>query len=86
MRAAMGQMAGILSNPMKAFHTQMQFWQNTTALYAELTQATISGHQQLPSDGDTDARFADEEWNKHPLFYYLKRQYKIMSVRWRWAS
>ena len=80
MRAAMGQMAGILSNPMKAFHTQMQFWQNTTALYAELTQATISGRQQLPSDGDTDARFADEEWNKHPLFYYLKRQYKIMSA------
>ena len=40
----------------------------------------LSGRQQLPSDGDTDSRFSDEEWSKHPFFYYLKRQYQIMSA------
>ena len=80
LRAAMGQAAGILSNPMKAFNTHLQFWQNTTALYAELTQAMLSGAaSHLPAEGD-DARFRDEEWSKHPFFYYLKRQYQIMSA------
>ncbi len=80
LRAAMGHAAGLLQNPMKVFNAQMQFWQNTTALYADLTQAMLSGAaHQLPSDGD-DARFADEEWSKHPFFYYLKRQYQIMSA------
>lgn len=80
LRAAMGQIAGMWTNPMKAFHTQLQFWQNTTALYAELTSAMLSGRHQLPSDGDSDSRFSDEEWSKHPFFYYLKRQYQIMSA------
>ncbi|MBI1360661.1 MAG: class I poly(R)-hydroxyalkanoic acid synthase [Alphaproteobacteria bacterium] len=80
LRAAMGQAAGILSNPMKAFNTHLQFWQNTTALYAELTQAMLSGGaHHLPTEGE-DARFRDEEWSKHPFFYYLKRQYQIMSA------
>jgi hypothetical protein len=69
---------------MKAMNTQIQFWQNTTALYAELTQAMLSGGGRLTpkaagDDGPEDARFANEEWDKHPFFYYLKRQYQIMS-------
>src|SRR5690606_6102292 len=84
LRAMLGQAQGWMSNPMKAFNTHIQFWQNTTALYAELTQAMLSGAQRLPpAPGDDevqDARFADEEWSKHPFFYYLKRQYQIMSA------
>ncbi|MDZ4762704.1 MAG: class I poly(R)-hydroxyalkanoic acid synthase [Alphaproteobacteria bacterium] len=80
LRAMMGHAAGVWSNPMKAFNTQLQFWQNTTALYAELTQAMLSGASHaLPAEGD-DSRFTDEEWRKHPFFYYLKRQYQIMSA------
>ena len=83
LRAAMSQAQGWMANPMKAFNTHIQFWQNTTALYAELTQAMLSGAQRMPkAPGDEagDARFADEEWDKHPFFYYLKRQYQIMSA------
>ena len=43
MRAAMNQAQGWMTNPMKSFNTHIQFWQNTTALYAELTQAMLSG-------------------------------------------
>src|SRR5262245_21777032 len=84
LRAMMGQAQGWMTNPMKAFNTHIQFWQNTTALYAELTQAMLSGAARMPSaqgdDGADDARFSDEEWSKHPFFYYLKRQYQIMSA------
>lgn len=80
LRAAMGQAHGWMTNPMKALNTHIQFWQNSTALYAELTQAMLSGAARMPKDEDKDARFADEEWSKHPFFYYLKRQYQIMSA------
>ena len=82
LRAAMGQAQGWMQNPMKALNTHIQFWQNTTALYAELTQAMLSGAARMPKtpgdDGADDARFKDEEWSKHPFFYYLRRQYQIM--------
>jgi polyhydroxyalkanoate synthase subunit PhaC len=83
LRAAMGHAQGMMTNPMKAFNTHLQFWQNTTALYAELTQAMLSGAAtKMPAEGDDnrDARFSDAEWSKHPFFYYLKRQYQIMSA------
>lgn len=80
LRAAMGQAQGWMTNPMKAFNSHIQFWQNTTALYAELTQAMLSGAARMQPDPEKDARFSDEEWNKHPFFYYLKRQYQIMSA------
>ncbi|MDP3739860.1 MAG: class I poly(R)-hydroxyalkanoic acid synthase [Hyphomonadaceae bacterium] len=85
MRAMMGQAQGWMTNPMKSFNTHIQFWQHTTALYAELTQAMLSGAARMPqATGDDgaapDARFSDEEWSKHPFFYYLKRQYQIMSA------
>ncbi len=80
MRAMMGQAQGWMTNPMKAFNTHLQFWQNTTALYAELTQAMLSGAARMPKTEGEDARFSDEEWSKHPFFYYLKRQYQIMSA------
>ncbi len=81
LRAAMGQAQGWMTNPMKAFNGHIQFWQNTTALYAELTQAMLSGAARTPKEEkDKDTRFSDEEWNKHPFFYYLKRQYQIMSA------
>jgi polyhydroxyalkanoate synthase len=80
LRAAIGQAQGWMTNPMKAFNGHIQFWQNTTALYAELTQAMLSGGAHVPKDEDKDARFADAEWSKHPFFYYLKRQYQIMSA------
>ncbi|HEY7800945.1 MAG TPA: hypothetical protein VIA80_19410, partial [Hyphomonadaceae bacterium] len=82
LRAAMGQAQGWMTNPMKALNTHIQFWQHTTALYAELTQAMLSGAARMPTTGDDakDSRFADEEWSKHPFFYYLKRQYQIMSA------
>jgi polyhydroxyalkanoate synthase len=82
MRAAMGQAQSWMTNPMKAFNTHIQFWQNTTALYAELTQAMLSGAARMPkAAGDTeDSRFSDGEWSKHPFFYYLKRQYQIMAA------
>jgi polyhydroxyalkanoate synthase len=80
LRAALGQAAGMFANPMKAFNTHMQFWQNTTALYAELTQAMLSGaNHTLPAE-EGDARFSNAEWSKHPFFWYLKRQYQIMSA------
>lgn len=83
LRAAVSHAQGWMTNPMKAMNTHIQFWQNTTALYAELTQAMLSGAGRMPkmSGGDADdSRFADEEWSKHPFFYYLKRQYQIMSA------
>ncbi len=81
LRAAMGQAQSWMANPMKALNTQIQFWQNTTALYAELTQAMLSGAQRTPKHEEADdARFADAEWDKHPFFYYLKRQYQIMAA------
>lgn len=84
LRAAVSHAQGWMTNPMKAMNSQLQFWQNTTALYAELTQAMLSGGGRLTpkaagDDEPTDARFANEEWDKHPFFYYLKRQYQIMS-------
>jgi polyhydroxyalkanoate synthase subunit PhaC len=83
LRAAMNQAQNWMANPMKAANTHIQFWQNTTALYAELTQAMLSGATHVPKaagDEAADARFANEEWDKHPFFYYLKRQYQIMSA------
>ena len=83
LRAAMGHASGMMSNPMKALNTQIQFWQHTTALYADLTQALLSGSvakPPMPEGGPEDARFSDEEWSKHPFFYYLKRQYQVMGA------
>ncbi len=84
LRAMMGQAQGWMTNPMKAFNTHLQFWQNTTALYAELTQSMLSGASRMSKapgdDGAADARFSDAEWSRHPFFYYLKRQYQIMSA------
>src|SRR5262245_5380179 len=62
LRAAMGQAQGWMTNPMKALNTHIQFWQHTTALYAELTQAMLSGAARMPTAGDDgkDSRFADE--------------------------
>lgn len=84
LRAAASHAQGWMSNPMKALNSQMQFWQNTTALYAELTQAMLSGAGRMTpkaaeDEAPADARFADAEWSKHPFFYYLRRQYQIMS-------
>ena len=69
---------------MKAFNTHIQFWQNTTALYAELTQAMLSGAARMPKatgdEGPTTPASATRNGSKHPFFYYLKRQYQIMSA------
>ncbi len=82
LRAAMGHTAGVLANPMKAFNTHLQFWQNSTALYAELTQAMLAGTKTptTPAPGADDSRFSGEEWSSHPFFYFLKRQYQILSA------
>jgi len=84
LRAMMGQAQGWITNPMKAWNTHLQFWQNTTSLYAELTQAMLSGSAMLSKakadEGAGDARFADDEWSKHPFFHYLRRQYQIMAA------
>jgi len=80
MRAAMSQAASLWSNPMKALTAQMEFWQNTTELYAELSQAMFGGGRQTGTQPEKDARFRDEDWERHPFFYYLKRQYQIMSA------
>ncbi|RYY93420.1 MAG: hypothetical protein EON61_25040, partial [Alphaproteobacteria bacterium] len=47
LRAAMGQAQDWMTNPMKAFNTHLSFWQNTTALYAEMTQAMLSGNAMM---------------------------------------
>lgn len=84
LRAAMGHTAGMLANPMKAFNTHLQFWQNSTALYAELTQAMLAGSKSPASPpapaAQDDSRFSAEEWSSHPFFYFLKRQYQILSA------
>jgi len=85
LRAAMGHAQGWMTNPMQALNTHISFWQNTTALYAEVTQAMFSGNAMMAKakaaeDGPADARFNDAEWDKHPFFYYLRRQYQIMSA------
>ena len=37
--------------------------------------------EEAPEDAaPQDARFSDAEWDKHPFFYYLKRQYQIMAA------
>jgi polyhydroxyalkanoate synthase len=85
LRAAMGHTAGMLANPMRAFNTHLQFWQNSTALYAELTQAMLAGAGKpatsaAPVAATDDSRFSAEEWSSHPFFYFLKRQYQILSA------
>ena len=56
MRAMMGQAQGWMTNPMKSFNTHIQFWQHTPALYAELTQAMLSGAARMPeAPGDQGA-------------------------------
>ena len=56
LRAAMGQAQSWMANPMKAFSSQVEFWQHTTALYAELTQAMLSGAQRMPKAPDDRSR------------------------------
>lgn len=82
LRAAMGQAQGWMANPMKAYASHVRFWQETTALYAELAQTMFASPAEQPrgAEEEKDPRFAEEEWSRHPLFVYLKRQYKILSV------
>lgn len=85
LRAAASHAQGWMNDPVRAMSSHVQFWKDTTALYAELTQTILTGPGRPSPDGtregDTpDARFADAEWSKHPFFYYLKRQYQIMSA------
>ncbi|NDC79321.1 MAG: class I poly(R)-hydroxyalkanoic acid synthase, partial [Chitinophagia bacterium] len=65
---------------MKTLSAQMQFWQNTASLYSELTRVMLTGGRETSTEPETDARFRDEDWERHPFFYYLKRQYQIMSA------
>lgn len=80
LRAAMGQATGMIANPMRTLTSHFEFWRNTTALYAELTQAMLTGGAQHMPAEEKDARFKEEEWSTHPFFYYLRRQYQIMSA------
>jgi polyhydroxyalkanoate synthase len=78
MRAALGQANALLTNPLPVMAASIEFWKKTAALHAEMTRMILQGGPP-PAETETDARFRDEEWASHPLFYYLKRQYQILS-------
>ncbi len=67
-----------MANPAKMIEQQMGYWSKTVTHFVEAQSALAQGKLQAPDDpGPTDRRFANELWDTHPYFNFVKQQYMI---------
>ncbi len=78
MKAAAAYMAEMMANPAKIIEHQVSYWGKSLKHYVEAQQALASGKLEAPEDHTpTDKRFANELWQTHPFFNFMKQQYML---------
>ncbi|MHC0053260.1 PHA/PHB synthase family protein [Actibacterium sp. D379-3] len=76
MKAGTAYMAQIMQHPSKLFEQQVTYWGKTLKHFIEAQEALATGKLTVPPDtSPNDPRFADDLWQTHPYFNYVKRQY-----------
>ena len=79
-RAASAYMAEMMSNPSKMLEHQVGYWGKALKHYVEAQHTLAQGKMEAPKDtGPKDRRFANELWDTHPYFNYIKQQYLYSS-------
>jgi len=80
MKAAGAYWAEMLSNPSKILEHQISYWGKSLQHYVEAQEALSSGKLVAAPDKTVkDRRFANEMWDTHPYFNYIKQQYLMSS-------
>ncbi|MEM1428198.1 MAG: class I poly(R)-hydroxyalkanoic acid synthase [Pseudomonadota bacterium] len=79
-KAASAYMAEMMSNPSKILEHQISYWGKTLKHYVDAQQVLASGKLAAPEDPTpADRRFANELWQTHPYFNWIKQQYLLSS-------
>jgi len=79
-KAASAYMAEMMSNPSRILEHQVSYWGKTLKHYVEAQQVLASGKLAAPEDRTpADRRFANELWQTHPYFNWIKQQYLLSS-------
>ena len=74
LKAASAYFSEAVTHPAKILESQVEYWGKTLAHYVEAQQNLF--RLEAPEDpGLKDARFANEVWDTHPYFNYVKQQY-----------
>lgn len=68
----------LLANPAQLMHTQMEFWQQSMALW-EATSRRLLGQDAEPivDPAPGDKRFKDDAWTENVIFDYIKQSYLL---------
>lgn len=76
MKAASAYMQDMINQPSKIFEQQASYWGKTLKHFIAAQEALAAGKLQAPDDNTPkDPRFADEMWQTHPYFNFVKQQY-----------
>jgi polyhydroxyalkanoate synthase len=79
-KAASAYMAEMMSNPSKMLEHQISYWGKALKHYVDAQHTLAQGKLKPPRDtGPKDRRFANELWDTHPYFNYIKQQYLYSS-------
>jgi len=79
-KAAAALVTEMMQNPSKLLEHQISYWGKTLKHYIDAQQALASGKLVAPEDlTPKDRRFANELWQTHPYFNWIKQQYLLTS-------
>ncbi len=68
----------IWSDPNKVFEAQMKYWGDLLQLWQNTTLSWLGIHvDPIIESKKSDKRFRDEEWDKLPLFAFIKQSYLL---------
>ncbi|MEM9426824.1 MAG: class I poly(R)-hydroxyalkanoic acid synthase [Pseudomonadota bacterium] len=76
LKAATAYFSEAMTHPSRILETQVEYWGKALKHFVEAQETLMSGHLAAPEDtGPKDRRFANELWDRHPYFNFIKQQY-----------
>lgn len=80
LKAASAWWAEMLSHPSRMLEHQINYWGKTLKHYVDAQHVLAQGQLRAPEDPTPqDRRFANELWQTHPWFNFIKQQYLLTS-------
>ena len=72
----------MMADPARLAEAQASLWRDTMVLWQNTSQRMLGAPvEPVARPGPDDRRFRDRDWEKNPLFDYIKQSY-LLSARW----
>ncbi len=77
-RTGLAYMSDMVTNPGKVMEDQIDYWSRSLQIWSELSKSGVAMQEGDPSGPDeSDRRFAHHQWQNHPYFIAIRKQYDL---------